>query len=90
MNCKIEFFNIKWPLELKNCTGFQFLTKQKPAKFNTKDPIFAIFRGQYQIKLMLPHKIIAKNLYYIGPVKVNQKMAFFGFVQYQFGLEPEF
>ena len=26
----------------------------------------------------------------IGPVKVNQKMAFFGFVKYQFGLDPEF
>ena len=25
-----------------------------------------------------------------GPVKVNQNMAFFGLVQYQFGLEPEF
>ena len=48
---------------------WNFLRKiQKPAKFDTKDLVFAIFWGQYQIKpdsfekILLPHEIVDRNL----------------------------
>ena len=49
---------------------FQWIRIQKPAKFDTKDLIFAILRGQYQIKpdsyekILLPHiyEIVDRNL----------------------------
>ena len=48
--------------------AYSLENRVKPAKFDTKDLIFAIFRGQYQIKpdsyekIFLPHEIIGRNL----------------------------
>ena len=40
----------------------------KPDKFDSEDPIYAIFRGQYKFfisQIMLPHKIMGTNPHYI-------------------------
>ena len=50
---------------------FNWLRYQKPSKFDSKDNIFTILKGQYQIKQIHVNKIMF--LHYVNSAKSNSK-----------------